>query len=67
MTDLQLYKELTSLPAELKAEVERFIQVLKSKIPAQPSLEKRKFGGAKGYIKMSADFEEPLKEFKDYM
>lgn len=26
-----------------------------------------KFGSAKGLIKMSNDFDEPLKDFKDYM
>ncbi len=35
-----------------------------------PVLEKKpypKFGSAKGLIKMSDDFDEPLEDFKDYM
>jgi len=28
---------------------------------------KRRFGSAKGLIKMSDDFDEPLDDFKDYM
>jgi len=33
----------------------------------QKPQKKRKFGSAKGLIKMSEDFDEPLEDFRDYM
>ncbi len=30
-------------------------------------IRKRQFGGAKGLIRMSDDFDEPLEDFKDYI
>lgn len=67
MTDLQLYTALTSLPQELKNEVERFIVTLKTKKGAQAPLKQRQFGAAKGFFEMQPDFDEPLEDFKDYM
>lgn len=67
MTDLQLYSELSSLPADLKKEVQDFIEFLKSKKKKQGPSKQRKFGSAKGFFKMQADFDEPLEDFKDYM
>ena len=67
MTDLQLYSELSSLPDDLKKEVRDFIQFLKTKSRIQQPTKQRKFGAAKGFFKMRADFDEPLEDFKDYM
>jgi uncharacterized protein DUF2281 len=67
MTDIQLYSQITSLPADLKKEVSDFVEFLKQKTKAKTILKKRQLGAAKGMIKMSPDFDEPLEDFKDYM
>lgn len=67
MTDLQLYTELSTLPPDLKKEVQHFIEFLKGKAKNETSLKQRKFGAAKGFFKMHDDFDEPLEDFKDYM
>ena len=67
MTDLQLYTELSTLPPDLKKEVQDFIKFLKKKSETQKPLSKRKFGYAKGFFKMHDDFNTPLEDFKDYM
>ncbi|MDQ6762881.1 MAG: DUF2281 domain-containing protein [Bacteroidota bacterium] len=67
MTDLQLYSELSSLPTDLKKEVQDFIEFLKTKAKKQNFKKQRKFGAAKGFFKLRADFDEPLEDFKDYM
>lgn len=67
MTDLQLYKQISTLPADLKKEVSDFVEFLKQKSKAGRKLKERKPGAAKGLIKMSSDFDEPLEDFKEYM
>lgn len=67
MTDLQLYTELSTLPPELKKEVQHFFEFLKSKTKNEKSLKQRKFGAAKDFFEMHDDFDEPLEDFKDYM
>jgi hypothetical protein len=67
MTDLRLYSELSSLPADLKKQVQDFIEFLKTKARKQNSNKQRQFGAAKGFFKMHDDFDEPLEDFKDYM
>lgn len=66
MKQLTLNTKLESLPPNLKKEVNDFIDFLISK---SKTTEKKnaKFGSAKGKIKMSDDFDEPLDDFKDYM
>lgn len=68
MTDLQLYKEIESLPADLKKQVRDFMEFL---IEKTKSTKRKKpeavFGYLKGKITMSPDFDEPLEEFKEYM
>ncbi len=68
MTDIQLYTKLSELPTNLKAEVADFIDFLiqKSKKKKNNSPE-RISGKAKGLIRMKADFDAPLEDFKDYM
>lgn len=66
MTNIQLYYELNSLPANLKKEVEDFIYSLKTKSTPGYTIKKREFGSAKGFFKIKPDFDEPLEDFKDY-
>ena len=59
--------EINSLPKALRDEVSDFIDFLKKKAKTKSKLKVREFGFAKGKIKLSADFDEPLDEFKNYM
>ena len=66
MSELTLHTKLESLPPNLKKEVSDFVDFLLSK--SKTSTKKpAKFGSAKNKIKMSADFNEPLEDFEDYM
>lgn len=67
MTDLQLYSEISSLPSDLKREVSDFVLSLKQKSKAKRKVKERQFGYARGFFKMSDDFDEPLDDFKEYM
>ena len=67
MTDMQLYTKINTLPIHLKREVADFVESLKQKAKSKKQIKKRKFGYAKGFFKMSADFDEPLDDFKEYM
>ncbi|MFD2147733.1 type II toxin-antitoxin system VapB family antitoxin [Mucilaginibacter antarcticus] len=67
MSDLQLYTEIASLPDNLKQEVSDFVEFLKSKSQKKHDVKERQFGYAKGFFKVSPDFDEPLDDFKDYM
>ena len=67
MTDIQLYTQISSLPADLKKEVSDFVEFLKQKAKPKTRLKKRQLGAAKGLIVMSPDFDEPLEDFKEYM
>lgn len=62
-----LLLEFQSLPDELKQQVADFIHFLNQKREKNPKPKKRKAGLAKGKIKMAADFDAPLEDFKDYM
>lgn len=65
--DLQLYMDILSLPPDLKKEVADYVAFLKQKAKAKKEPKTRQFGCAKGFFKMSPDFDEPLEDFKDYM
>ncbi|WP_426326459.1 type II toxin-antitoxin system VapB family antitoxin [Pedobacter sp. R-06] len=67
MTDIQLYSQISSLPSDLKKQVSDFVLSLKKKSKASKKLKERQFGYAKDFFKMTADFDEPLEDFKDYM
>jgi len=74
MTDIQLYKDIESLPEDLKKQVLDFVAFLKQKAKTKSKQTKpekpkeRKAGIAKGYFtKMTDDFDEPLEDFKEYM
>ncbi|MBP6825983.1 MAG: DUF2281 domain-containing protein [Saprospiraceae bacterium] len=73
MGDLTLYSKIESLPEHLKQQVADFVDFLlakkkadegaiKTALPFKPG-----FGGAKGFIVLSPDWDEPLEDFKDYM
>jgi hypothetical protein len=70
-----LLREFNSLPANLQAQVLDFISFLKNSKGLSKTLDageapKRKTpkaGFGKYKIAMSADFDEPLEEFKEYM
>lgn len=71
-----LYSKIELLPEHLKQQVLDYIEFLLSREPkGQPTQQpetpnpkfKPGFGGAKGMFVMSADFDEPLEDFKEYM
>lgn len=66
MEQLTLNSKLESLSPDLKKEVADFVDFLISKSKSHHKAV-AKFGSAKGKIKMSEDFDEPLEDFKDYM
>ena len=67
MTDTTLKLEINSLPKEMRKEVADFVEFLKTKSKSKTKLKAREFGFAKGKIKLSPDFDEPLEDFKEYM
>ncbi len=67
MTDLRLNTELSTLPTNLKKEVQDFIEYLKTKEKKQHPLRQRNFGAEKGFFTMHDSFDEPLEDFKEYM
>ena len=67
MTNTSLKLEINSLPKALRDEVADFVEFLKQKSKTKSNLNSREFGFAKGKIKLSSDFDQPLDEFKNYM
>ncbi|MBC7569488.1 MAG: DUF2281 domain-containing protein [Spirosoma sp.] len=71
MSTIALLTEITSLPPELRREVEDFVAFLRAKKQPQPlkkhELKEREFGYAKGKVWLSDDFEAPLSDFGEYM
>jgi len=67
MTTTNLQIEINSLPINLRQEVADFVEFLKTKNKSEPKLKSREFGYAKGKIKLSDDFDEPLAMFADYV
>jgi hypothetical protein len=55
------------LPKALRDEVSDFVAFLKKKSKPKTKLKAREYGFAKGKIRLSSDFDEPLEEFKNYM
>ena len=66
MEYIQLYTKISSLPSELKSEVNNFVDFLLTK-KNKSKKNKPVFGSAKGEIIISSDFDEPLHDFKNYM
>jgi Protein of unknown function (DUF2281) len=66
MNNTKLYCSIAALPEALKAEVSDFVAFLQQKVKTEHKIKERKFGYAKGFFKLSPDFDEPLEDFKDY-
>lgn len=67
MTTSDLQLEINSLPMNLRQEVANFVESLKVKNLKKTKLKSREFGFAKGKIKLSNDFDEPLDIFSEYI
>ncbi len=69
MNSESLMKAINELPEEKQKEVMNFVAFLKQKTQkkSEDAEKKRQFGYAKGFFKMSKNFDEPLKDFKPYM
>lgn len=67
MTDIQLYTKISTLPSELKQQVNDFIASLGETPKSKLKIKERQFGYAKGFFEIADDFDEPLQDFKDYM
>ena len=67
MNNVSLFTKLNSLPAELRKEVEEFIQTLLVKSQGSKKKTNRQPGLAKGLIEMKPGFDDPLDDFKVYM
>ena len=59
-----LYGKIESLPVEMQKEISLFADSLLSKTLHTIS---PKFGALKGKIRLAADFDAPLSDFKEYM
>lgn len=66
MTQIDIYTKLTLLPKALQEQVSDYIEFLLQKSQKETAA-KRKPGLAKGMVKMSDDFDEPLNDFNEYM
>ncbi|WP_020600806.1 type II toxin-antitoxin system VapB family antitoxin [Spirosoma panaciterrae] len=67
MSTTALLTEITALPPELRQEVEDFVAFLRAKKQRTVGLKEREFGYAKGKVRLTKDFDEPLDEFNEYM
>ena len=66
MDTKSLQTKIENLPPDLQNEVELFLEKLLKKNKHKNKL-KPLFGSAKGEIKLSSNFDEPLQDFKEYM
>lgn len=66
MSNLSLYTKLETLPPDLRSEVSDFVDFLIEKSSKKKKAIVPQFGCAKGKVHMSADFDEPLEDFKEY-
>ena len=67
MKNIKLYNEISLLSESSKKEVKVFLQNIKTKKKAKHQQRERKFGFAKGLLKMNDNFDNPIDDFKDYM
>lgn len=68
MAALLIYTKLETLPPDLKQEAKDFIDFLLLKTKKATAVSPKPiFGSAKGKIKLSKDFDDPLDLFADYM
>lgn len=69
MTDEKaILSEIEQLPETLKQEVRHYVEFLLQQYSMKKPLrnKKRMAGSAEGKYKLAADFDAPLKEFKEY-
>ena len=67
MTDFQLLNKISSLPDNLKKEVEDFIDFLNTKASTTtPKKKERTLGLMKGVITIKDNFDDPIEGFEDY-
>ena len=67
MEHTHLYTKISSLPNDIKSEINDFIDFLLKKRKKEIKKKKPKFGCAKGQIYMSPYFDEPLEDFNPYI
>jgi hypothetical protein len=67
MPNSSLIIEIESLPVSLRQEVADVVAFLKMKNKKKVTIKSRELGYAKGKIRLSEDFDEPLDIFKDYI
>lgn len=68
MSKIQLIEKIKKLPLANQKEVENFVDsIFETKINISQMEKKRTLGLLKGKMKMSADFDAPIEDFKDYM
>jgi len=68
MADFTFINKFSSLPEDLKRQVEDFVDFLKTRsVPKKPEKKQRVLGLAKGMITMKAGFDDPIEDFKDYV
>lgn len=72
----EVYRELKHMPGGKQAEILDFVHFLKEKNVRAGTIASRsgrvkkripRFGSAKGLLNVSADFDKPIKDMKEYM
>lgn len=69
LTEEQIYTQFNQLSEEAKQEIVNYLQFLihQQTPKSPPKLRKRVFGSASGKYQLTADFDAPLEDFKEYM
>lgn len=69
MEDLPFLEQIRHMPADAQQDIRDYVNyVWEKKLGRQPYDPKKRLSGVfKGKIWMSADFDEPLEDLKDYM
>lgn len=67
MTNISLYKKITTLPPPIQKEIIDYMEFLIQKHKKQKAKIHPKAGCMKGVFKIMPDFNEQLDDFKDYM
>ena len=67
MTNTALYTRISTLPRPVQNELLDYMEFLIVKYKGKKEKKHPKAGCMKGTFKMSADFNEPLDDFKEYM
>ena len=67
LNDKQILEALQQMPPPLKAELVHYMEYLLARHAKSSTYGQPQFGSAKGFYETSADFDEPLQDFEDYM